>query len=498
MRLGDVLDAARGRTFVGRDRELTAFDDAMYGRSSRRVFLIHGVGGIGKSTLLGQFRARALAAGRPAVLIDGREVDPSPDGVRAALARALPDPSARLVDLHRPALLVDHYEELTPADAWIRRQLLPELHDESVAVLAGRGAPDPAWRHLPGWRELGAVFRLDCLSETETSEYLVRCGVPADRHTGLVPLSRGHPLALALLAEAAADGPLPEALADAPDLVTALLEGVVSQVPDEAHALGLATCALAWTTTEDLLADTVGPAAPEVWDWLARQPYVARGPRGLILHDLARDVLTAELERRSPERQRRLHRIVHDRVIAEIRGSEGPERQHPAQQLLFLHRRSPLTSTIAALRSRGSAAVLAGGPADHPEVLSMVQRFLGRDSAALVQGWLRDAPEGLQVVRQSGALAAFALSLLLPVGSSLERQDPVVRAALEHAERTAPARPGEEINIMRFMGGVQEHERDPYAVLVASVAALTTWLTRPLAWSFTTPADPEFWPDFRR
>jgi hypothetical protein len=496
MRLGDVLDAAGSRTFVGRGRELAAFDDAVGGRSSRRVFLVHGVGGIGKSTLLGQFRAHALAAGRPAVLVDGREVDPSPEGVRAALARALPDRSTRFDDLRAPALLVDHYEQLTATDAWMRRELLPDLPADAVAVLAGRHAPDPAWRRLPGWRELGTVFRLESLSEAESREFLVRSGVPADRQAGVLPLSRGHPLALALLADAATEGPLPEALADAPDLVSALLEGVVSQVPGEAHAVGLATCTVAWSTTEDLLAETVGDAAREVWDWLARQPYVARGPRGLILHDLARDVLTAELERRSPERQRRLHRIVHDRVVAEIRGSEGPDRQHPAQQLLFLHRHSPLTSTIGTLRSRGSAAVVPGTGQDHPAVLSMIERFLGPDSAALARGWLRDAPDGLQVVRQPGGLSAFAFGLLLPTGSPLERGDPVVRAVLEHAARTAPARPGEQIHVMRFMGGGHEHERDPYAVLVSSVAALTTWLTRPLAWSFTTPADPEFWGPF--
>jgi predicted ATP-dependent serine protease len=96
MRLGDVLDEARRRTFVGRVRELTAFEDALAGRSARRVFLVHGVGGIGKSTLLGEFRAQALAAGRPAIVVDGREVDPSPDGVRAALARSLPGRTPRL------------------------------------------------------------------------------------------------------------------------------------------------------------------------------------------------------------------------------------------------------------------------------------------------------------------------------------------------------------------------------------------------------------------
>src|SRR3712207_9571440 len=65
MRLGDLLDEARRRTFVGRDDELARFGDALSGRSPRRVFLVHGVGGIGKSTLIGEFRASALAAGRP-------------------------------------------------------------------------------------------------------------------------------------------------------------------------------------------------------------------------------------------------------------------------------------------------------------------------------------------------------------------------------------------------------------------------------------------------
>src|SRR4051812_33666654 len=442
MRLGDVLDEARRRTFVGRDDELTRFGEALSGSSPRRVFLVHGVGGIGKSTLLDEFRARAVAVGRPAVLLDGRELDPSPEAVRAALARAAAVPGPRLGELPGLTVLLDHYENLAAVDPWVRDELLPGMPADGVAVLAGRSAPDAAWRRLPGWSALGAGLRLDGLSDLESQEFLVRSGVPADLHRTLVPLSRGHPLALALLADAAAEGPLPQALPDVPDLVTTLLEGVVSQVPGEAHALGLATCTVAWSTTEDLLAETVGEAAPEVWDWLARQPYVARGPRGLVLHDLARDVLTAELERRSPERQRWLHRIVHDRVVGEIRAATGPDRQHAAEQLLYLHRHSPLTSTFWTLRSSGSTAVVPAAPEDHPAVLAIIERCLGHGQAELARGWLRVAPEGLRVVRQQGSISAFVLGLLLPTGSPLEGRDPVVRAVLEHVARTSPARPG--------------------------------------------------------
>jgi len=82
MRLGELLDEERHRSFVGRRRELDGFDDAVAGRSSHRVLLVHGPGGIGKTTLLFELRARARAAGRNVVLLDGREVDASPEGFR--------------------------------------------------------------------------------------------------------------------------------------------------------------------------------------------------------------------------------------------------------------------------------------------------------------------------------------------------------------------------------------------------------------------------------
>src|SRR4051794_28382529 len=216
MRLADVLEEARRRSFVGRDDELTRFAEALSGSSPRRVFLVHGVGGIGKSTLLGEFRARALAAGRPAVLLDGRELDPSPEAVRGALARAAAVPPTGLGEGPGLIVLLDHYENLPAVDPWVRGELLPDLPADAIAVLAAREAPAPAWQRLPGWRELGAVLRLDRWSDAESEEFLSRSGVPADARARLVQLSRGHPLALALLADAAAPRDPPRGLARAP------------------------------------------------------------------------------------------------------------------------------------------------------------------------------------------------------------------------------------------------------------------------------------------
>ena len=433
---------------------------------------------------------------RPAgrrVLLDGREIDPSPDGVRTALARSLdPGGRARLGELPGLALLVDHYEQLTPTDPWMRRELLPELPADALTVLAGRDAPDPAWRRIPGWRELGTVLRLDGLNRSREQRVPAPVAAsPPSCTPALLPLVPRASAGAGPAGRRRHEGELSQRSSPTPPTWSPRCSrGSSARCPARPTPSGWRPARWPGRPPRTCSRTPSARAAPEVWDWLARQPYVARGPRGLILHDLARDVLTAELERRSPERQRRLHRIVHDRVVAEIRATSGPDRQHPAQQLLFLHRHSPLTSTFWTLRSRGSAAVVpgaAGGPCRRCWRWSSGSS--AADSAALARrlarGW---RPRGCRWSGSPAASSAFALGLLLPdrLAPGAARTRWSARAGARRPDGRRPG-PASRSTSRRFMGGAQEYERDPYAVLVASVAALTTWLTRPLAWSFTAP-----------
>src|SRR4029079_1180609 len=133
----------------------------------------------------------------------------------------------------------------------------------------------------------------------DSGQLLALAGVAESDRTHLVELGRGYPLALALLADVARAGGAPATLADVPALVSILLDSLLRGAPTQAHVSGLATCAKAWLTTEDLMRDGVGTEATAGWAWLERRPFVVRGPYGLTPHDLARDVLDAEFERRS-------------------------------------------------------------------------------------------------------------------------------------------------------------------------------------------------------
>jgi hypothetical protein len=362
-------------------------------------------------------------------------------------------------------------------------------------VLAGRDPPSAAWRGDPGWRAVVAVHPLGALEEDACAALLALAGVADSDREAILRLGRGHPLALALLADAAAaTGTVPHCLADAPDLISALTATVMRDAPSESHLLGLATCAKAQVTTEDLLRRTVGDAgAPEVWQWLSRRPFISVRPQGLVPHDVTREVLDAEFERRSPDRYRALHRVVHDYVVAGLRSATGMRRQSLAQQLAYLHRRGPLSTEFRAVRAHGSLALVPPRPEELPPVADRIGRQIGPRSAELARAWFAARPEGASAVAGG---SGFAFHVLCPSGAGPERDDPLVREVLAHIARTAPLRPGEQVDIARFLLGEGGSQSDRDAVFAGSVSSIVEWCGRPLAWAFITTVEPAFWGPF--
>ena len=86
------------------------------------------------------------------------------------------------------------------------------------------------------------------------------------------------------------------------------------------------------------------------------------GARGLFPHDLARDVIAADLRWRDPVAHERLHRRVHRHAVARVRATHGREHQQAVADLIFLHRGNPVASASGTGRRSGMSTATCSRP----------------------------------------------------------------------------------------------------------------------------------------
>ncbi|OJF13418.1 ATP-binding protein [Couchioplanes caeruleus] len=455
-RFADRVASARRRDFVGRAAELAGFGDLLAGDGGALVW-VSGPGGVGKTSLLHQFADLAERSGRRVVWLDGQV----PDG-------------DRLVVL---------------ADEAIETELLAALPGDAVVAVASRAGPPLQYRTDPGWSSVLHPMPLLNLDPVESALLLSRRGVPATAHADAMAFTHGHPLALALIADVRAQRRQPAAPAGGPEVVATLLAALLDAVPSAAHRLALDAVSQVAVTTEPLLAELLElPDAHQLFEWLRGLSVMSASAHGLVLHDLAREVLARDLRWRHPE----LHATIHQRAGASYRrrfaGAAPDEQRRILLDFAFLHRGNPVIGAFLQQCPGGDLRVVTAGPHRWPALREMVRRHEGTASAALFDHWCRHQPEAVHAVVDADDSAVGMVVLLTLYAAAPE--DPAATAAWK---RAAPAA-GEAVSLLRFWLDAEAYQQPSPTQALISLHAVRHYLITPgLGYSLIYHADPELY-----
>jgi DNA-binding SARP family transcriptional activator len=494
--LADRLQAVRERGFVGRAAERALFGSALAGWPSAFVTLfLHGPGGVGKSTLLRRLADDAVTAGRTVLRVDGRLVTSS--------TAAFTEAAGSAAETSNLVLLIDNFEHCRTLESWLREDFLPQLPEDVLVVIAGRNPPSPSWRTDPSWAGALRVEALRDLAPADAAALLLARGVAPELHESLLQFAGGHPLALTLAAEVAAQaGATPSVLAPTRDVIETMLAELVGTVPSPKHRLALQVCAHAYSTTEDLLRAVLpgagaDPDARALFSWLRGLSFIETGSDGIYPHDVVRDALEMDLRWQDPVSYEEIHRRVRNYVLGELitRKITGIDAVWIARSLRR-HNVAVPSAILGRLDRMADEQPLR--PEDGADVLAMAAEVEGAQTARMVRFWLDRQPGAFLTYRHlgTGQLIGFAMRLVLDRPRADEiAADPLVAAAWEQSLAFAPPGAGEHIAVARRV-------TRPDSRLLPSapvpdpdrLTAMPAWpADRRLAWSYTAVADPEFW-----
>ncbi len=389
---------------VGRESE-RAFLRLVLDEDGPLVMFVHGIGGVGKSTLLNALVHEARAAGAAVVALDGGTIEPTSRGFLDAVSTATAHPSACLEEVveglgalgPRVILALDGYEAMRLLDPWLRQTFVPALVDHVRVVIASRDRPVPGWS-----MGMGRLFRslpLDNLPPADAERLLARDGVTGDDAIRINRLARGHPLSLRLAAAALTSGPGLDSDAtsaavivrELTELYLARLDPVTRQVLDAASVVRRPTLSLLRAMLPDV-------APQEAHDRLQGLPFVELGNDGLVLHETVREVVAGYLRSSDPDRSRR-YRIAAWRQLRD-EGSRAAWAELPryTADLLYIAENPNLREAwFPSTEQR--YGVDAARASDLPAILEIARRQFPDESIAVVEAWWEMAPSALRVAR---------------------------------------------------------------------------------------------------
>ena len=417
VKLGEVASRRASEILVGREADLAALG-TLLDDNGPLIFWVHGIAGVGKSTLLDAFLSRARAGGAIVVRLDGRAIEPTErgflDGLSAAIGGSPAGPAEAAERLGRIGLRVllaiDNYELLRLIDTWLRQVFVPALPNSVRLLVVGREPAFAGWRDAPGWTDLFRDMRLATLTDAESDDVLRRIDVPESQRPVINRYARGHPLALRVAGAALKGRSELDLEHVAGEAVFELLTRLYLRDLDPSTRDALDGASVIRRTTRSLLSAIFPDRAPQdVFDRLRGLPFVELGPDGLVIHDAIQKLVAAALKATDPARYRQCRYRAWRQLRSEVRTAGISDLWRYTADLLYLVE-NPVVREAFFPSTSTAYAVEPARPDDADAIAEILRRHEPPTMAAAILGLWDRMPQAFRVVRdRPGTVAGVSI-----------------------------------------------------------------------------------------
>lgn len=460
---------------------------------------LHGVAGIGKTSLVDHVIEQLRVDGTQVARIPTEGLEPRAIALEAALLAALAQLTA---DGAQRVLVADPFDDLVALLPWLLRRITdPDVRVDGLLLVSRAPLPAALRAARPSRVTLTSV-ELGALGHDVALGLLTDLGVPSPTREEVVTRIGGHPLSLCLVAATrnlgGGDEDNPPPLGR---VLAAAAERLVDHVPSAHHERALLAAAIIPALDDELLASLLPTCSAaehkEVQRWLAGLPFVTARPRGLVVHDAIRSVLLEAALAHDHAPLQDLYAQTFARLAARRDAEVGRAGDAAIDALAFLIMRHPLVrSTFPAVDSVHRVEPASAGHLR--EALAAVSRMEGERAAELVALWVgRPGVSARAVVDADEVLRGFFL-VLGPeaLADAPHVADPVVHAFDALAREVAPGARRLLVRAWFTLDGYQ----DPSAPWCTVVNQAMTRVTLRVAPSFAATChrdDPAFRPFLR-
>lgn len=413
------IEAPPGTTvkLIGRDAELQRLSLLLDPDPEYSVVFLHGIAGIGKTTLLAGLASTIGDRGGELISVDCRTVEPTERGFLGELAEKVHSREASLAAITErvgslPSVVIlalDNYEVFRLMDTWLRQVFATAAPPNLRLILCGRQPPAAAWLTAP---HLEGVFRsvsLGPLDDKAATQLFSRYLVTEQNARRLNLILRGHPLAIRLAASTLAERP-DLALEDvaAHRAVEELTNMYLADVDDplSRRALEAASCLrrVTWSLLQIMLPDVEPDNA---FARIKALPFVETRADGLVVHEAVREAVASSLRATDPRRYRSYRRAAWLQLKREVHDAGTQELWRYTSDLLYMIE-NPVVREAFFPTEAQSVITEPARAGDSAAIEATSERHDGPEATALLKEWWKRRPDCFSVIRdRDGVITGF-------------------------------------------------------------------------------------------